>query len=96
MTLTAGSLLDSLAEILDHPSNAFALLGKSVPTVVGYFVLFVVTKLLAGLPFVLLRVDVLLGNMVAGLFCNRKFMTQREMDEAQKPGPLDIGREVRR
>lgn len=94
VTITAGSILDSLADILDHPSNAFALLGKSVPTVVGYFVMFVLTKLLAGLPFILLRVGALFSLLVDKICCTQRFMTQRELDEASKPMPLDLGREV--
>ena len=36
-TVTAGSILESLGEILEHPSNILAILGKSLPNVVGYF-----------------------------------------------------------
>lgn len=38
ITVTAGSLWKSLADIIDHPSNVLALLGQSLPTMVGYFV----------------------------------------------------------
>ena len=38
ITVSAGSLFNSLAEILDHPSNILELLGKSLPYMVGYFV----------------------------------------------------------
>jgi len=41
ITVTAGSVLDSLGEIVEHPSNILAILGKSLPTVVGYFLTFV-------------------------------------------------------
>ena len=55
ITVTAGSILDSLGEIVEHPSSILAILGKSLPNVVGYFVTFIVTKILAGLPLILLR-----------------------------------------
>eukprot|EP00985_Skeletonema_marinoi_P023778 scaffold16004_cov202-Skeletonema_marinoi.AAC.2 len=37
ITVTAGSILDSLNEIIEHPTNILAILGKSLPNVVGYF-----------------------------------------------------------
>jgi hypothetical protein len=95
ITLTAGSILDALAEILDHPSRAFEILGQSVPTVVGYFVLLVMTKLLAGLPFTLLRVIPLLRRLVMKMFCREMIMTQRELDDEYKPKPIRLGTEVR-
>jgi hypothetical protein len=93
ITVTAGSIMDSLAEILDHPSNAFAILGNSVPTVVGYFVMFVLTKILAGLPIILLNVGPLLTRILSTLLCRDRILTQRELDEEYKPLPLDLGRE---
>lgn len=93
VTVTAGSILDSLAEILDHPSNAFAILGESVPTVVGYFVMFVMTKILAGLPFILLQVGPLLKRTISTLMCRDRVLTQRELDEEYQPIPLDLGQE---
>jgi hypothetical protein len=38
VSVTAGSILKSLADILDHPSNVLDLLSESLPTMVGYFV----------------------------------------------------------
>lgn len=38
ITVTAGSLWMSLADILERPQNVLELLGRSLPTVVGYFV----------------------------------------------------------
>ena len=94
ITVTAGSILDGMAEILDHPSRAFEILGQSVPTVVGYFVLFIMTKLLAVLPLVLLRVLPLLRRCFLKLFCRESFMTQRELDNEYVPTPIMLGTEV--
>jgi len=44
VSVTAGSILKSLADIIDHPSNILELLGESLPTMVGYFVALLVTK----------------------------------------------------
>lgn len=95
ITVTAGSILDALAEILDHPSRAFEILGQSVPTVVGYFVLLIMTKLLAGLPLTLLRILPLIRRVVMKMFCREMIMTQRELDAEYKPNPIRLGTEVR-
>ena len=50
ITVTAGSLWKALADILDHPMGALQLLGGALPTMVGYFVALLVTKMMAGLP----------------------------------------------
>lgn len=93
ITVTAGSILDSISDILDHPSNAFAILGKSVPTVVGYFVMFVTTKVFAGLPVILLQVGPLLKRILSILLCRDRVMTQRELDEEFRSVPLKYGQE---
>jgi hypothetical protein len=59
ITVTAGSLWKSLGEILDHPSSLFELLGASLPSMVGYFVALLVTKIFSGLPIVFLRIGAL-------------------------------------
>lgn len=66
ISVTAGSILDSLSEIVQHPSNILAILGKSLPNVVGYFATFIMTKILAGLPLILLRSGALVSRIVAG------------------------------
>lgn len=85
ITVTAGSILDSLGEIIEHPSNILAILGKSLPNVVGYFATFVMTKLLAGLPMILLRIPPLCRMMFIKLAFRDKFLTQAELDEANFP-----------
>lgn len=93
ITVTAGSVLDTLAEILDHPSNVFALLGSSVPAVVGYFIMFILTKTFAVLPFILLRVPSLL-HRVGSLFCCRDaFKTKRDVQKRKQSEKIDLGRE---
>ena len=48
---------------------------------VGYFVSFLLTKILAGLPLILLRVDSLSKMMFYRSFSQR-FLTQRELDDS--------------
>jgi len=38
VSVTAGSILKSFVDILDHPSHILQLLGKSLPSIVGYFI----------------------------------------------------------
>jgi hypothetical protein len=63
ISVTAGSILDSLSDIVEHPSNILAILGKSLPNVVGYFATFIMTKILAGLPLILLRSGALVSTI---------------------------------
>jgi len=85
ITVTAGSILDSLGEIVEHPGNMLAILGKSLPNVVGYFATFIMTKILAGLPLILLRFGPLTRLVFIKLCFREKYMTQAEVDEAYYP-----------
>jgi len=91
ITVTAGSILDALYEILDHPSNAFAILGKSLPQVVGYFVTLLATKTLAGLPCVLLRIGALSRMLFLKMCFTEKKLTQRELDQVYRKDMLMYG-----
>lgn len=81
ITVTAGSLWKSLADILDHPSNVLQILGQSLPTVVGYFVSLLITKILVGLPSIILRVGALSRMLVLRTIFAEDFWTQRELDQ---------------
>ena len=80
ITVTAGSLWKSLADIIDHPSNVLQLLGQSLPTMVGYFVALLVTKILAGLPMIFLRFGALSRMLLLKAISAEKKLTQRELD----------------
>jgi hypothetical protein len=94
--VTAGSLWTSLADIIERPSNVLQLLGESLPTVNGYFVSLLVTKILAGLPIVFLRVGALSRMMFLRAFFSEKKLTQRELDAVYRPDNVMYGWEVRR
>mmetsp|Transcript_12989 Transcript_12989/g.30705 ORF Transcript_12989/g.30705 Transcript_12989/m.30705 type:complete len:949 (+) Transcript_12989:219-3065(+) len=85
ITVTAGSILESLNEIVEHPTNILAILGKTLPNVVGYFVAFVMTKMLCGLPIVLLRLPPLMRTVFKKVVFREKYLTQSELDELQYP-----------
>ena len=85
ITVTAGSILESLNEIVEHPTNILAILGKTLPNVVGYFVAFVMTKMLCGLPIVLLRLPPLMRTLFKKAVFRESFLTQSELDELQYP-----------
>jgi hypothetical protein len=92
--VTAGSLWRSLADILERPQNVLELLGRSLPTVVGYFVALLITKILAGLPMVFLRVGALSRMIFLRTLFSRKMLTQRELDEVYRPENVQYGWEV--
>ncbi len=85
ITVTAGSILDSLGEIVEHPGNILAILGKSLPNVVGYFATFIMTKILAGLPMILLRFGPLFRMVFIRLCFREKYLTQAEINEVYFP-----------
>jgi Calcium-dependent channel, 7TM region, putative phosphate len=80
LQVTAGSILQSLAEIIDRPSNLLPLLGDSLPFMVGYFVALLVTKIMAGLPMIFLRFGALSRMLLLKTLSNRAKCTQRELD----------------
>lgn len=94
ITVTAGSLWKSLAEILDHPSEILQLLGESLPTVVGYFIALLITKILAGLPLVILRLGALGRMCVLRLIFPADNLTQRELDQVYRRENVLYGWEV--
>ena len=91
VTATAGSLLDSLANILNHPGNVFELLGKSFPSVVGYFITLLITRTLVGLPCILLRFSALSRMLLLKFFFKEKYLSQRELDEVNRNEMLFYG-----
>jgi len=93
ITVSAGSIWDALYKIVDHPGNAFAILSASFPSVVGYFVSLLMTKTLAGLPIVMLRVTDLGRYLFYKLCFRERKMTQRELDNIYKPAMLQYGYE---
>ena len=91
VSVTAGSLWKSLAEILDHPYSVLRLLGESLPWMVGYFVALLVTKILAGLPMVFLRIGALSKILIRRTVSRSAKLTQRELDEIYRAENVQYG-----
>jgi hypothetical protein len=91
VSVTAGSILKSLANILDRPSTLLEELGESLPTMVGYFVALLVTKILAGLPMVFLRFGALSRALLYKLLSNEKKLSQRELDAVYRLENVQYG-----
>ena len=118
VSVTAGSLWKSAADIIDSPSAGLEILGNSLPTVVGYFIgrnhsiLFLarivfcfltlnklyflallVTKTLAGLPMVILRIGALGRFLLLRSLHRTSCLTQRELEEVYRVEPIYYGYE---
>ena len=91
VSVTAGSLLKSLAGILDRPSMILQLLGESLPTMVGYFVALLVTKILAGLPMIFLRFGALSRMLLLKTLSDERKLTQRELDAVYRLENVQYG-----
>ncbi|GMI10579.1 hypothetical protein TrRE_jg7516 [Triparma retinervis] len=85
ISITAGSIFENLTAILDNPTSALQVLSDTVPTVVGYFMSLIMTKILAGLPVVLLRFGALLRMGFLRLCFQEAHLTQRELNEVYRP-----------
>lgn len=85
ISITAGSIFENLTAILDSPTSALQVLSDTVPTVVGYFMSLIMTKILAGLPVVLLRFGALLRMGFLRLCFKEAHLTQRELNEVYRP-----------
>jgi len=91
ITVTAGSLWTSLAHIIESPADILNLLGVSLPTVVGYFISILMTKLLAGLPLISLRGGALCRKLITRMLFSTPRLTQRELDEVYRRETLMYG-----
>jgi len=91
VTVTAGSLWDSVEKIIDQPTSSLDILGRALPQVVGYFISLLLTKLMAGLPIVLLRGGALFRFQFLRWTFSEDKLTQRELDEVYRRQELWYG-----
>lgn len=84
--LSATTLVIAYDFITDY--YIVAILGKSLPNVVGYFVTFIMTKFLAGLPLTLLRIGALFRTVFIRLLFREKYLTKSEIEEARHPAQM--------
>jgi hypothetical protein len=88
---TAGSLLKSMQDIVNRPASFVEELGNSLPTMAGYFVALLVTKILAGLPMIFLRFGALSRMLLLKTLSNEKRLTQRELDSVYRLENVQYG-----
>jgi hypothetical protein len=91
ISVTAGSLWKSAADIIARPSAVLEILGNSLPTVVGYFISLIITKILAGLPMVFLRFGALSRFLLLRLITRRNYLTQHELNSIYRVQPIYYG-----
>mmetsp|Transcript_10769 Transcript_10769/g.23042 ORF Transcript_10769/g.23042 Transcript_10769/m.23042 type:complete len:1479 (+) Transcript_10769:104-4540(+) len=91
ITVTAGALWTSAAEIIDHPQQLLFILGETLPKLAGYFISLLLTKTLAGLPMVLLRLGALSRMLFLRSCFNKQRLTQRELNEVYRKQPIMYG-----
>ena len=91
ISVTAGSIWISASKIISRPTAALEILGESLPAVVGYFITLIVTKMLAGLPIIILRPYALCRYLFLRMIQSKKYMTQRELDNVYCLEPVYYG-----
>lgn len=89
--MTAGSVWKSLSDVLEHPAEVLEILGESIPMMVGYFISLLVTKILAGLPTIILRPGPLSRMIFLRTWFRQAKLTQRELDEVYRKETIQYG-----
>jgi len=89
--VTAGSVWKSAATFLDHPGFILEILGNAVPTLVGYFIAMLVTKIFGGLPTIMLRCTALGRYLILRMIHRKRFLTQRDLDQVHRQEPVWYG-----
>lgn len=84
----AGSILDSLTEIVDNPSTAFTLLGESLPSMGGYFCNYILVKTFIGLGMEIMRLPSIFMQIGKYMFSSN--LTMRERKEFVLGGGLRL------
>jgi len=91
ITVTAGAIIDSLSDMIENPSQILALLGQSLPGMVGYFVALLMTKIMTGLPMIFLRFGALSRMLFLRLLSQEERLTQRELDAVYRLENVQYG-----
>jgi len=91
VTVTAGSIWKAAADIIERPAEMLEILGESIPMMVGYFMSLLITKILAGLPMVILRSGALSRMFLLRSCFSRAKLTQRELDEVYRKQTVYYG-----
>ena len=73
----SGSIFNSIANIIASPTSIVSLLGASLPTVSVFFINFTITKMLSGVPSLLLRLGPMIMFTINKMLFKEYQMTQR-------------------
>ena len=79
VTVTAGSILDSLAHVLNHPESALRILGESLPKVSVYFASIIILMSFTSVMLELLRVWPMICYYSATLIADKRRVTRRSL-----------------
>lgn len=92
LLLLAGSIFGALADALKRPTSIVFLLGKAVPGVSTFFLNYIITVGLTGIPTLLLRAPALVVYKIFRTVFKEKKLTRRALTEGPlAPFPLDYG-----
>eukprot|EP00592_Proboscia_alata_P013410 CAMPEP_0194389790 /NCGR_PEP_ID=MMETSP0174-20130528/105996_1 /TAXON_ID=216777 /ORGANISM="Proboscia alata, Strain PI-D3" /LENGTH=889 /DNA_ID=CAMNT_0039182413 /DNA_START=1048 /DNA_END=3717 /DNA_ORIENTATION=+ len=72
VTAAAGSIFFALQTIVDKPEHMFEILGGVFPKMAGFFISFLITKTLAGLPIVLINMKPFLKMLLIRMKMNEE------------------------
>jgi len=79
VTVTAGTIIGGIHDILDNPGSILTILGESLPQVSIYFANLLIVKTLTAVPFEMLRVWPLLTIIGVKTCFDKKKFTRREL-----------------
>ena len=84
LMLLAGSVFGALSDVLDSPVSIVGIFANALPTVSTFFINFMLTELLSGIPLKMLRINpIVIYKLYLRIFDSRK-LTRRQLLE----GPL--------
>lgn len=83
LVVVSGSIFSSLSKAIKDPTSIVDLLGTALPSVSTFFINFVITQLLSGVPMAMLR----LGPLIM-LYLTKKFNGKSVTERVLFSGPL--------
>lgn len=79
ITVTAGTVFDSIQDIIDNPGSILSILGESLPNVSIYFANIIIVKTFTAVMFELVRAWPMICFYSVTLFTNKDKCTRREL-----------------
>lgn len=79
LVLLAGSVFDSLSEAIDDPASIITLIGTALPSVSVFFINYLLTSLLSGIPAILLRLNNVIIFRIYRIIFKEKQLTRRQL-----------------